>query len=151
LPVDAERDSVANWLSTSDITDVLAGLQARHALILADSCFSGALLRSDPTVSLDERQSLLKKLAAQRSRSIMTSGGLEPVIDNGGGRNSIFAAALIRALKENKNTLEAGRLFMQIRDRVSINASQTPQYGPLRNAGHDGGDFIFTRNSSSRR
>lgn len=151
LPVDAERDNIANWLSTNDITDVLAGLQARHAIILADSCFSGALLRSDPTIQIDERQSLLKKLATLRSRSIMTSGGLEPVSDNGNGRNSIFAGALIRALRDNRQTLEAGRLFMQIRDKVAINASQTPQYGPLRNAGHDGGDFIFTRNKSPSR
>lgn len=149
LPVDAERDNVANWLSTSDITDMLAGLQARHALILADSCFSGTLLRSDPTVVLDERQSLLKKLSAHRSRSIMTSGGLEPVSDGGDGAHSIFAAALLRALRDNRQPLEAGRLFVQIRERVALNAPQTPQYAPLRNAGHDGGDFIFTRHASS--
>lgn len=143
LPVDAERDNVANWVSTSDVTDVLAGLQARHALILADSCFSGSLLRSDPTVEIDERQSLLRKLAARRSRSIMTSGGLEPVIDSGAGKHSIFAAALLKALSSNRQPIEAGRLFVEIRDRVALNAAQTPQYAPLRNAGHDGGDFIF--------
>jgi uncharacterized caspase-like protein len=143
LPVDAERDNVANWVSTNDITDVLAGLQAKHALVLADSCFSGTLLRSDPTVEIDERQSLLRKLASRRSRSIMTSGGLEPVIDNGAGNHSVFASALLRALKENRQPIEAGRLFVQIRDRVALNATQTPQYAPLRNAGHDGGDFIF--------
>ena len=143
LPIDAERDNVANWVSTSDVTDVLAGLQARHALILADSCFSGSLLRSDPTVEIDERQSMLRKLAERRSRSIMTSGGLEPVIDNGAGKHSIFASALLKALSSNRQPIEAGRLFVQIRDRVSLNAAQTPQYAPLRNAGHDGGDFIF--------
>lgn len=143
LPIDAERDNVANWISTNDITDVLAGTQARHALILADSCFSGTLLRSDPTVEIDERQSMLRKLASRRSRSIMTSGGLEPVTDNGAGKHSIFADALLRALKSNRQPIEAGRLFVQIRDRVALNAAQTPQYAPLRNAGHDGGDFIF--------
>ena len=143
LPIDAERDNVANWVSTNDVTDVLAGLQARHALILADSCFSGTLLRSDPTVEIDERQSMLRKLASRRSRSIMTSGGLEPVVDDGGGKHSIFAAALLKALSSNRQPIEAGRLFVQIRDRVALNAAQTPQYAPLRNAGHDGGDFIF--------
>jgi hypothetical protein len=145
LPVDAEHDNLGNWLSTSDITDVLAGLQAKHALILADSCFSGTLLRSALNVSIDERQSMLHKLSSRRSRSIMTSGGLEPVVDNGGGRHSVFAKALLEALRDNRQRLEAARLFMQIRDRVSVNATQTPQYGPLRNAGHEGGDFIFER------
>jgi tetratricopeptide (TPR) repeat protein len=145
LPVDAEHDNIANWLSTNDVTDVLAGLQARHALVLADSCFSGILLRSDPTVALDERQSLLRKLSTRRSRSIMTSGGLEPVSDGGSGRHSVFAAALLDALQENRQSLEAARLFMQIRERVAAGAAQTPQYGAMRNAGHDGGDFIFAR------
>jgi hypothetical protein len=145
LPVDAEHDNMANWLSTSDITDVLAGLQARHALILADSCFSGTLLRSGAAVAIDERQALLRKLSTRRSRNIMTSGGLEPVVDNGAGQHSIFAEALLGALRENRQSLEAGRLFMQIRDQVSTRAEQTPQYAPLRNAGHEGGDFVFEK------
>jgi hypothetical protein len=151
LPVDAELDNIANWISTSDVTDVLAGVQARHALILADSCFSGTLLRSDPTVALDERQSMLKRLAIRRSRSIMTSGGFEPVTDGGDGRHSVFAAALLDALRENRQPLEAARLFMQIRDRVAADAAQTPQYGAMRNAGHDGGDFIFARRAAEPR
>lgn len=145
LPVDAERDNVANWLSTNDITDMLAGLQARHALILADSCFSGTLLRSDPAVMIDQRDTLIRKLSSRRSRTIMTSGGLEPVVDNGAGAHSVFAEAVLRALRENRQPLEAGRLFMQIRERVAAGAEQTPQYAPLRSAGHDGGDFIFSR------
>jgi uncharacterized caspase-like protein len=151
LPIDAERDNVANWLSTSEITDMLAGLQARHALILADSCFSGTLLRSDPTVSIDERGALLRKLSSRRSRTIMTSGGLEPVVDGGANSHSVFADAVLRALRDNRQQLEAGRLFMQIRERVALDAEQTPQYAPLRSAGHDGGDFIFSRPSRSPR
>lgn len=150
LPVDAERDNVANWLSTSDITDVLAGLQARHALILADSCFSGTLLRGDPAVMIDERDALIRKLSARRSRTIMTSGGLEPVVDSGAGSHSVFAQALLRSLRENRQPLEAGRLFVQIRDRVAADTEQTPQYAPLRSAGHDGGDFIFSRSAPPR-
>jgi Caspase domain len=146
LPIDAEHDNVANWLSTSDITDMLAGIQARHALILADSCFSGTLLRSvGGAVAIDERNTLLRKLASKRSRTIMTSGGLEPVIDGGGSGHSVFADAVLSALRGNRDSIEAGRLFMQVRDRIALRASQTPQYAPLRNAGHDGGDFIFVR------
>ena len=26
-----------------------------------------------------------------------------------------------------------------------VNANQTPQYSDVRNAGHDGGDFLFVR------
>jgi hypothetical protein len=143
LPVDAEHDNVANWLSTSDIADTLSGLKAKHSMIIADSCFSGALLRGQITVLIDERQSLLKKVAANRSRTIMTSGGLEPVMDSGAEKHSVFAAALLDALRGNGEVIEAARLFVQIRDRVAASVPQTPQYAPLQGAGHQGGDFIF--------
>ena len=147
LPVDAEPDNAANWLSTGDITNLVAGLASRHALIIADSCFSGALTRSTPIPSPDGRASLLRRLATKRSRAILTSGGLEPVLDSGnpGSRHSVFADALLDALRDNNDVVEAGRLFVSVRDRVSAASDQTPQFAPLRNAGHEGGDFIFVR------
>ncbi len=147
LPVDAEADNAANWLSTGDITNLVAGLASRHALVIADSCFSGALTRSAYAESPDGRASLLHRLAVRRSRTILTSGGLEPVLDSGspGSQHSVFADALIDALRDNNDVIEAGRLFVTVRDRVSAASEQTPQFAPLRNAGHEGGDFIFVK------
>ncbi len=147
LPVDAEPDNAANWLSTGDITNLVAGLESRHALIVADSCFSGALTRSAHLQSPEGRESLLLRLSTRRSRSILTSGGLEPVLDSGnpGSRHSVFADALLDALHDNTGVIEAGRLFVTVRDRVSAASDQTPQFAPLRNAGHQGGDFIFVK------
>jgi uncharacterized caspase-like protein len=147
LPVDAEADSFANWISTSDVTDTLAGISARHALVVADSCFSGSLLRTAGSANLDERQAQLERLFQKRSRTVMTSGGLEPVLDGGRGagrgKHSIFAAAFLDALRDNRNILEVSRLFVGLRDKVTSYVEQTPQYAPIRNAGHEGGEFLF--------
>ncbi|MEM7280617.1 MAG: caspase family protein [Pseudomonadota bacterium] len=151
LPIDSENDNAANWISTSDITDLLAGLPARHVLVVADSCFSGALVRSGLGVNLDERNSLLRRLYASRSRNILTSGGLEPVLDGGSAKHSVFAFSLLEALRHNTGVIEAERLFVTIRDRVSYAAEQVPQYGPLRAAGHEGGDFIFVPKNLQRK
>lgn len=140
LPVNAETDSFARWLSTADITAALAGSRAKHALVIADSCFAGTLVR-DASGSM--RTARWQRLAAKRSRTVMTSGGLEPVIDGGGGAHSVFAAALLESLRSNGDVLEAGQLFVAVRDRVVLAADQTPEYAPLRRAGHDGGDFLF--------
>lgn len=147
LPVDAERDNAANWVSTSDITNLVAGLQSTHALVVADSCFSGTLTRSAAIDTFESRQALLDRLSSRRSRMILTSGGLEPVLDGGNpfSSHSVFADALIDALLANDSIVEAGRLFVEIRDSVSRVSDQTPQYAPMRSAGHDGGDFIFIR------
>ena len=143
LPVDAESDSIANWVSANDVIDVLTGINAHHAMVIADSCFSATLIRDVGFSNLDERNALLVRLSENRSRTVMTSGGVEPVQDDGGGKHSIFAAALIELLEDNSAVLEAGRLFIKLRNKVIVNADQTPQYAPIHKAGHEGGDFIF--------
>ena len=151
LPVDAAENNTANWVSTADVIDTLSGIPARHGLVIADSCFSGALLRAAGRRPGATTPELLQRLLEKRSRTVLTSGGLEPVVDGGRGigrtRHSVFAAAFLAALRANPDVLEAERLFLELRDRVTLNADQTPQYAPIRNAGHEGGDFIFLRRS----
>jgi len=38
-PVNAEEDVNVNWIPTSDITTLLKVIRAKHALVVADSCF----------------------------------------------------------------------------------------------------------------
>lgn len=146
LPVDAERDINTNWISNADVSDVLKATEALHVLIVADSCYSGTLVRAGaPPMGPQRRETLLKRLALKKSRTVMTSGGLEPVVDGGGGGHSVFANALLSVLGENQEMIEAQRVFAALRDKVVVNADQTPEYGNVHKAGHDGGDFIFTR------
>jgi hypothetical protein len=145
LPVEAEQDNPANWVSNDDITDMLKAIPARHILVIADSCYSGTLVRAAP-VELDtweEQRDWLKRIVTKRSRTALASGGLEPVADAGSGGHSVFATALLAALKENSEIVEAQELFAPVRRSVVLNANQTPVYSDIRLAGHDGGDFVF--------
>ena len=150
LPVDAERDDNANWISADDITSNIKGIPARHVLIVSDSCYSGTLTRglevasSVPAV----RERYLQKMAAGRSRTLMASGGDEPVADAGGaGNHSVFAGALLRGLQETeKPRFTAAELYREfVEEAVAGRATQTPEYNPLRNSGHESGDFVFVR------
>jgi len=121
--------------------------------VVADSCYSGALTRSatarlEAGRSPEARQHWLKTIAAQRSRTILSSGGLQPVLDKGGGNHSVFAKAFLDVLTSNTEILEAQRLGLEVAARVSYAASnalveQDPQYAPIRYAGHEAGDFLF--------
>lgn len=153
LPIDAEAKNPANWLSTTDIIDQVNGMKALHVLVIADSCFSATLLRSGifrsdrgaNEQSNSDRHALIRRLATKRSRTVLTSGGNEPVLDSGGGQNSVFAKAFLNTLRENRGIMEGSRLFQQLRELVVDNADQTPEYAPVQKAGHEGGDFIFIR------
>jgi uncharacterized caspase-like protein len=143
LGVDAESDTRANWLSNADITDTLRALRAKHVLIVADSCYSGSLVRDAGIRSLDATD--LVRLARKRARTVLTSGGAEPVMDEGGGGHSVFARAFIETLRAAPAASDVSSLFGGLRRNVLLRAEQTPQYGDLRMSGHDGGDFIFVR------
>ena len=145
LPVDAHQNNPANWVSNDDITDMLKAIPARHILVIADSCYSGTLVRAAPADfdTWQDRRDWLRRIVEKRSRTALASGGLEPVADAGSDGHSVFAAALLGVLRENTEILEAQALFAPVRKKEVLNADQTPVYSDIRLAGHDGGDFIF--------
>jgi uncharacterized caspase-like protein len=153
LPVDAEPDSTANWISNADITDILNAVAAKHVLVVADSCYSGSLTRASLTrlqsgLSESEWIARLRALDAKRSRTALTSGGLQPTLDSGGGQNSVFAKAFLAVLAENDGLLEGQRVHQEVQARVTYAAEQVrfeqvPEYAPIRYSGHEGGEFFF--------
>ena len=144
LPVDATAKNEVNWISNASITTQLKAMEAKHVLIIADSCYSGKLGRS---IHIQQRTpDYYSRVAGKRSRTVIASGGLEPVIDSGGKSNhSVFASAFIDALQENDSIMDASGLFNQIRRPVVVNADQNPEFSDIRKAGHDGGEFVFVR------
>jgi hypothetical protein len=147
LPVDAEDRNPSNWISNSDLSDMLRGMSARHVMVVADSCYSGSLVRA-ATMRIptgQEKVAWVKRMLGKRARTALVSGGLEPVLDGGGGEHSVFAKAFLTALKENNDVMDGQALFDAIKRPVVLNADQTPQYTDIRRAGHDGGEFLFVK------
>lgn len=144
LPIDARKDNMLAWISNSSITSNLRALKAKHVLIVADSCYSGKLARGVHIVN--KTPGYLTRLSTKRARCVISSGGLEPVIDTGGdGLHSVFATAFLNALKENNDIMDGAQLFNKLRRPVMLNSDQTPEYSDIRKAGHEGGEFLFVR------
>jgi len=74
---------------------------------------------------------------------VLSSGGVEPVQAGDGGDHSVFTRAFLEVLRDNDGVLDGASLYAQIQDIVSSGAIQTPEYVDLREAEHDGGDFLF--------
>ena len=146
-PVNAQRNSELYWVPTSRITDTLRAIRAKHVLVVADSCYSGSLLR-DSGANLAagmSRDRFLQRMLQRRSRTALTSGGEEPVLDSGGSGHSVFASVFLEVLRKNQELLEGDSLFDLIKRPVALKADQTPLYGDIRKAGQDveQGDFVF--------
>ncbi len=142
LPVDASEGSRINWISNETITKSIKAIKAKHILVIADSCYSGKLARG---INITNRTTgHYSRLSEKKARVVLASGGLEPVVD-GGGKNehSVFASAILDVLVSNEQVLDTTQMFQKLRSKVIVNSAQTPEYSDIRNAGHDGGDFIF--------
>jgi uncharacterized caspase-like protein len=153
LPVNADPPPTDTfWVANEQVTGHLARLPARRVLVVADSCYAG-LLSDDPSflmrqgssrVSLDYVRIRLPK----RARLLIASGGDQPVLDAGGGRNSVFARAFLEALESNRDVLSAPVLFARLQERVEAAAARTrfrqvPEFKAIKGAGHEIGDFFF--------
>ena len=148
LPADAERETKADWIIADDITSGVKAIPAKHILIVSDSCYSGGITRDvDLRNTPRDRDRYIQKMIASKSRTLMSSGGNEPVADGGGGGHSVFANAILHGLEQmDGDVFTAEELFhTSIRISVAGRSEQTPQYNPIRNSGHDDGDFVFDR------
>ena len=154
VPVDAQKGRDNTWVSNQAISAILDTMNARHVMVVADSCYSGAMTRSSvPTFNTgvmpqDKWAKWVNDVSEGRSRTALTSGGVQPVPDSGGGQHSYFAGAFLRVLQSNNGLLEGQRLFREVSASLalaSVNApiTQTPEYAPIQFAGHESGDFFL--------
>jgi hypothetical protein len=159
IGVDAQKQSRSRWLHyrvISDLIDAENEMKARHVLVIADSCYAGSVLRQDEGAfakrSPDETdQAWFAKMSKSPSRTALTSGGTEPVIDHvGRAEKSIFAQELISRLKNNAGVLDTVSLYDLIKKdvhararRIVGNDAQAPEYDFIPGTGHRGGDFLF--------
>jgi hypothetical protein len=193
LPQDAKsNDYDTHWISSDDIRKQIetTTMKAKHVLIVADSCYSAAVITSaitttpittaaiTPTLlttrsttsitgaisapsgipdladtSPEAQVGWIKALAERLSRNALTSGGLEPVLDEDSGNGlSIFANAFLEALAKNDGVIDTSHIFLDIRKEVIAKAqksggNQVPAYAPIENTGDNFGAFFFVPRS----
>ncbi len=155
LPVDAEQENTANWIANSTISGLLNTLKAKHVLVVADSCYSGSMTQSsvariDAQLDNEHLKKWLKVMAKTPSRTVLTSGGVSPVLDSGGGEHSVFAKAFLQELKKDTGIIDAYKIYLGVSQQVKTEAAsvgflQRPTYAPIRHTGHNGGEFLFVK------
>lgn len=149
VPVDAEGADHTTYLRNSTIRDEMNTIasRGRHTLLIADSCFSGSLLRSGTRGISTEigTERYYEKVAKKKSVQIMAAGGVEYVDDDyQTSGHSPFTYFLINELKHNdRPLLTVSELSQNVEKAVANNVPQVPESGVLQGAGDELGEFIF--------
>ncbi len=155
LPIDAQQSSISNWINNAVINDHLDRLNARSILVVADSCYAGQLGAESSSFLFGTNSKLSEKSIklglSHRSRVVISSGGVKPVLDGTVSDHSVFALSLIDVLEENNNILRDSMLYSQLAVNVKqrntyVDIKQDPEMKPIRSAGHEGGSFYFIPN-----
>lgn len=142
LPSDAAARTYDNWLMNSRITTFVSESKARHTLVIADACFGGSIFRTRALPP--EEVKSISEMYLKTSKKAMTSGDLMEVPDE-----SVFVKTFLDLLTANKeNYLPTEKLFFNIKPSVVKEADLIPQFGTIKNAGDQGGDFIFFRKNN---
>jgi hypothetical protein len=153
IPVDARSGQPQTWIANRMVSDLLEQMPARRVLVVADSCYAGSLADAalpnfaTSAGEIDYGQ-WVKQLSESKARTVLTSGGLQPVPDRGSGRHSYFARAFLNVLQDNNRLIEGARLYREINSALALAAldaplSQVPQYAPIQFAGHEAGEFFL--------
>jgi len=154
LPVDAQQSTPSSWISNRAVSDILTTMDAKHVLVIADSCYSGTMTRSSlATFGGGMPDSAwgdwVKTMVAGKSRTALTSGGVQPVADaDANSEHSVFASALLTVLNSNNNLLTGQHLYREIAAGMALRSAsaglqQAPEYAPIQFAGHEAGEFFL--------
>jgi len=154
LPVDAQEKTPNTWISNRAVSDILTTMEAKHVLVVADSCYSGTMTRTSLAtfgggMPASAWGDWVKTMVAGRSRTALTSGGVQPVADTSmNGKHSVFAATLLSVLRDNNQLLTGQHLFREIAAGMALRSAraglqQAPEYAPIQFAGHESGEFFL--------
>ena len=140
---DSDSRRPQTWLSNTDISRMVAQINASQVALISDSCYSGSLVSDDhirtTSGSLDPNT-----LLTQKSVVVMSSGGNEPVFDKGRNGHSPFAWNLMEQLKQVNKWQPGGNVFARVRFAVARALPQRPKYGWSSASGHHiGSDYLF--------
>lgn len=145
IPSDASTSNPDNWISNADINQLLTNIPAKQMLVVSDSCFSGALTNEQKVSSRVTSVETPAEILGKRSVVVMSSGGEEPVMDEGRDGHSVFAWHLMDKVQKLDSFEHGAEVFDSIRAGVAADGvPQLPEYGASVSAGHaKGGEYLF--------
>jgi hypothetical protein len=140
----AELEFRRRSLSLARFGEYMKETNARHVLVIFDSCFSGVIFsaaRSAPPA--------ISRYTSLPVRQFITSGTAGQTVSDDGMFRRLFIGAITGEDREadsnNDGYITGNELgnFLQQKVTNLTHNRQTPDYGVLREEGFDRGDFVF--------
>ena len=146
-PRDNEKGFYRKSLGMGQILSWSRRIEAKHALFLFDSCFSGTIFK---TKALPEHPPHISYITSRPVRQFISAGSAGEEVP----AKSVFTPLVIRALEgsgdvDGDGYVTGTEMGMYLHKEVlRYDTGQHPQYGKIRDPELDEGDFVFLLASS---
>ena len=136
-----------NWIDTETIRAAIQRINARHILLMIDSCYQGSSFKGNKSDIIKSESDWNAEEAIKglnnRAGLVMASGGATPVVDTViDDKHSLFAYKFLDILNKNKDFITSSNVFLKIK-KYHATQKQVPQFYGVANWGHLDGDFVF--------
>ena len=151
IPADASHlsrnpQAKAGWLWNSLMFNFLEASDARHILVVADSCYAGSIFQATH-VRTDGVAMPYAQLLDRPSRYVIASGGAGEIVYDSGRNHSPFAQYFLHFLGTTTNQrFSASELADAIRPPYRAHTGNTMRSGPLLR--QQKGEFVFVRSTA---
>ena len=141
-PRESNIDFKRKALNMAQIISWCKQMEAKHALFLFDSCFSGTIFKMR---KLPDKPPQINNMISKPVRQFITAGAAGQSVPS----DSTFTPVFIDALKyglgdlNNDGYISGTELGLYLQNEVSRHTHQTPQYGKITDYELSRGDFIF--------
>jgi hypothetical protein len=134
-------ETASSRIMNSSILDAIEAIQAKHILLISDSCYSGTFI----TRARGPQENLtFDELEALDSRWVFASCGEETAWDGRMGKGSPFGRSLCEFFDTNQSEIvSAGEVFEAVSRATNSISHQTPQAEQIKRDGNKGGQMIF--------
>lgn len=150
IPYDGSADEIDKNITMDEIKNTISRkIPAKHVFYVMDACYSGLLVSRSIDQKAGRDLSYLKKITAERVRQVLTAGGKdEEVLDGGPKGHSVFTGRLIELLEARGDFITANEIQAILIEKVFGDAqgfgkTQTPSFGTLSGSG----DYVFVPSS----
>lgn len=140
-PLDDEIEFVREAIEMEQILTWARRIEAKHALFVFDSCFSGTIFQTrSPPIPAH-----ISDVTGKPVRQFITSGSEGETVPE----ESYFVECFIQGIEgeadyDKDGYITATELGISLRNKImQYNTGQTPQYGKIRDPNLDEGDFVF--------
>ncbi|HEV8713173.1 MAG TPA: caspase family protein [Candidatus Binatia bacterium] len=141
LPTQDFAAFMGHAVSMHEFDALAQQIEAKHALFVFDSCFSGSIFALSRAAPLN-----ISLLTVQPVRQFISSGSADQEVPDKSAFRRQFIAALDGEADRNHDGYVTGSelgLFLYEKVTNYSRGTQTPQYGKIRHPRLDKGDFVF--------